>query len=42
MQALHIFHFASLTWETVAVANGLPTWTFSHAVRHHDWLCAHP
>ncbi len=42
MQALHIFHFASLTWEAVACAHGLPVWTFSHAVRHHDWLCAHP
>ncbi|KAK9842237.1 hypothetical protein WJX81_002080 [Elliptochloris bilobata] len=40
MEAVHEFNFERREWKTLLCADGLPTWTFSHAVRHHDWLYA--
>lgn len=40
MATIHFFDIDRLKWRSKQCQNGLPSWTFSHAVRHFDWLCA--
>ena len=40
MHTLHAFSFEREEWTTLRCSGGLPSWTFAHAVKHYDWLCA--
>lgn len=40
MATIHFFNFDRLEWLTKECQDGLPSWTFSHAVLHSGWLCA--